>query len=110
MWRGRLRRRTLRMRMLMMVRVAVPMDRSSSMRMIFVRMEPCPILFPRQILLAFHPDVDFGRRNPAARYPGNLKLCSMPQRCRPPLQQLRRHYGVHQGAQKHIAANPRKAL
>ena len=100
----------MRMLMIVMVRVAVRMDLSGSMLMIFVRMELRPILFPRQILLAFHPNVDFGRRNPAARHPRNLELCSLSQPCRPLLQHFGRHSGIHQGAQKHIAANPGKAL
>src|SRR6266852_1918185 len=80
-----------------------------------VIMFPCLTLlrpedFARQLLFAVGVDVQLGGRDPAAIHPRNLQASSDIQRRDRVLEQFRRHPGIHQGAQKHVAADAGKAV
>jgi len=52
----------------------------------------------RPFLLSIHPNIHFGRRNPAPIHTRNLKPCPKVQLRHSLLQQLRRHARIDQGA------------
>src|SRR5271163_459588 len=71
---------------------------------------PLPILLARQILLSIHVNIHFSSRNPAAHHPRNLQSRSDSKRRHSFFQDRRRNSGIHQRAQKHIAAHAGKTL
>ncbi len=70
----------------------------------------CPELFARQVFLAVHPNIDFGRRDPAANDPRNLQPRTHIQRRNSFFKQPWRNSGVNKRAEEHVAADARKAL
>src|SRR5258708_990013 len=106
----RLTRMGMRMRMMpMLVIVFCTLMRRMLMRMRMRRL-PLPIHLPRQILLPIHPNVHLNRRNPAAHHARNFQPRPHVQRRHSLLQQRSRNSGVHQRAQKHVAADARETL
>lgn len=91
------------------VRVLV---RGMFMRMSMLMMVRCllPTLLPRQILLSTDPHIHLGRRNSAAHHRQNFEPRPQVQRRDSPLQQRLGHSRIHQRSQKHVAADPGKAL
>src|SRR5438270_11393153 len=70
----------------------------------------CPIFFPRKILLAVYPNVDFRSRDATSDNSRNFQACAYAQ-CRHGLfQHARRNSGVDERAQKHVAAHSRKTF
>jgi hypothetical protein len=70
----------------------------------------CPELFSWEVFLAVDPDIYFRGRDSAAHCPRNLQPSSYPERGDRLFQQPRRYSGIHERAQKHIAAHAGKAL
>ncbi len=69
-----------------------------------------PLQVPRRILLPIHPHIHLGGRDPAARHPRNLQPRLQVQARDSFLQQPGRNSGIHQRAQKHVAAHAGKTL
>ena len=107
----------------MAVRMFVRMGMSMFMRMLMMpgrfnqgrsggvsRVLLRPILLARHIFLALDPDVHLGRGNPTAHHSRNLQLRSEAERGHRVLQQARRHSGIYQSAEEHIAADAGKTF
>jgi hypothetical protein len=75
--------------------------------MVFVLLQK---LFPRQILLAIDNHVDLGRGDSIAIHAADLQRGSNVQAANRFQQQLRRNPGRDKRAQKHVAADSRKAV
>ena len=69
-----------------------------------------PVLLSRQILLAIHPNIHFSSRNSAAHHARYFQLSPNPKRRHGLFQEFRRNSGIHQRAQKHVAADAGKTL
>ena len=69
-----------------------------------------PENFPRQIFLAVDIHIDFGRRNSASHHPRNLQPRTDIERRDRVFQKLGGHPGIHQRAQKHVAADAGKTV
>src|SRR5260370_26063911 len=111
---GRLCPRLTRMGMRMpMMRMLVIVFCTLMRRMLMrrrMRRLPLPILLPRQILLPVDPNIHLRSRNPAAHHARSFQPTPHVQRRHSPLQQRSRNPGIHQRAQKHIAADAGKTL
>ena len=70
----------------------------------------CPELLPRQLFLAIHQHIDLGRGDAAAIHLRNFEASSDVEGSDRFFQQLRRHSGIDQGAQKHVAAHAGKTI
>jgi hypothetical protein len=66
--------------------------------------------FARQIFFAVGVYIDFGRGNSAAQHPRNLQPRADVERGDCVFQKLWRHSGIHQRAQKHVAADAGKTV
>ena len=90
----------MRVRIIMMFMV-VPMR----MAMMLMSMP-----FRRAFLLVAYPHINFRGGDPAAHYLPDFDPRAEPKRLHGFFQQRRRHPGVHQRAEKHVAADAGKAL
>ena len=64
----------------------------------------------RQFLFTVDEDIHLGRADAAARHPRDFQARSDVQRRNRIFEELGRHSGIHQGAQKHIAAHAGEAV
>jgi hypothetical protein len=70
----------------------------------------CPELFSRQLFLSGNDHVNFGCADAAPVHAGDFQMRIHAQSPNGALQELRRNSGVHQGAEKHVAADPGEAF
>src|SRR5579863_1588754 len=104
-WKG-MRMPTLRMFMLIPVGMFTVL-----MRMLMLMLpEPLPILLPRQILLSLHPHIHLRRRNSTPQHPRDLQPRPHSERSHGLFQHPSRNPGIHERAQKHVAAHAGKTL
>ena len=87
--------------MVMMMLVLVPMVMTM---LVFTMLLFCPVLFPRHVLLAIDPDVNFRGRNTATNNSRNFQTSAYVERRDGFLQQARRNSGIDKGAEEHVAA------
>src|SRR6185437_2099484 len=97
----------VRMRVVMLVRVSVRAFMATGMRMHSLL---SPEFFSRQVLFPAVDDIHLGGADSAPVHAPDLKMRIQPKSINGPHKDLGRNSGVHQRAQKHIAADPGKAL
>ena len=97
------------MRMLAFMMVMLMMTVAMLMLIVSSRL-PFPILLPRQILLPVDVNIHLRGRNPAAYHTRNFQPRSDTECRHGFFQQPRRNSGIHQRAQKHVAAHAGKTL
>ena len=97
----------------------MPMFRSIMMGVLIVLMRmlgsvfvllPFPIFLPRRILLPIHPHIHLSRRNSTPHHPRNLEPRAHSERRHSLLQHARRNPGIHNRAEKHVAAHAGKTF
>src|SRR5215813_2661066 len=97
------RRMLLSVAMMMLASVIVPVT-------VLVLCLLLPEFFAWQLFLSGNDHVNFGRTDAAAVHTGDFQMRVDAQSLDGLLQQVRRNSGVHQRAQKHIAADPGEAF
>ena len=102
-WRGRPRPRTLTTKRFLVPTALV-------VRMLMGMRMPCPVLFPRQIFFPIDVNIHLGSGNPAAHDAGNFQPRPNSERRHSFFEHGSRNSGIHQRAQKHIAAHAGKTL
>src|ERR1700733_7941027 len=115
--RGRLCRRALTrkrmqipsMHMFRLIMMSVLIGLMRMLVSVFVLL-PFPILLPRQIFLPLHPHIHLSRRNSTPHHPRNLQLRPHSERRHSLLQHARRNPGIHNRAEKHVAAHAGKTF
>src|SRR6185437_7680882 len=91
----------------MFMRVSVRAFMATGMRMHSLLR---PEFFSRQVLFPAVDDIHLGGADSAPVHAPDLKMRIQPKSINGPHKDLGRNSGVHQRAQKHIAADPGKAL
>ena len=115
-WRGRPRPRAVMSGLTVVMLAKLNMFRRMLMTMImpvFMLLRAVLLLeenLARQFLFTVDEDIHFGRADAAACHPRDFQARSDVQRRNRIFEELGRHSGVHQGAQKHIAAHAGEAV